>query len=91
MPNPKKKKSLKTRAQQTKLQKLLVKKNMSQDDLADLWGKKKSYVSVVCNGHVKMNEVSIAELCMLLEVTPNDILPWEEWRKLAKEMNKKKS
>lgn len=88
-PKKRKKRVAKPKKQQTKLQKLLVKKGLSQNDLAEMWGKKKTYVSVVCNGHVKMNEVSIAELCMILEVTPNDILPWEEWRELAKSLKSK--
>ncbi len=74
-----------------KIKLILVKRNLTQDDLARgiKWGK--SYVSGICSGEIKIGWLNICKLCQFLNVTPNEILPWEEWLEDANRRKKKKN
>lgn len=75
-------------APQTKFQQLLAERDLSQQQVADGTGLNKSQVSLIANGRQNMTVLLLAKVCIFLNCTPNDILPWELWLKI-KEKKKK--
>lgn len=75
-------------APQTKFQQILLERNISQQQVADGTKLNKSQVSLIANGRQNMTVLVLAKLCIFLNCTPNDILPWELWLK-TKEKKKK--
>lgn len=61
-----------------KLKEIRIKKGLLQKDIADILGVKQQAVSKYENGTHKLNQKQIIDLCLALDVTPDELLGFRE-------------
>lgn len=76
--------------QNTKYKQFLANKNLTQRKVAEETGTGYSNICLFANGYVRLSGKMLRRLVMYHGVSPNELLPWEEWLNEA-ETKKKQS
>lgn len=61
-----------------KLKEIRVNKGLLQKDIAEILGVKQAAVSKYEREELSLNQNQIVKLCLALDVTPDELLGWEE-------------
>lgn len=72
------------------LKKFRIKAGLTQEELAKKLGKTKNVISNWERGENRPDAETIAKICAILKVTPNEMLSWDEIEKEEAELSKEK-